>query len=69
MEIFWIALVFGWFSLMLGSSGRSGTRTGGRKIPMPPEHLRKGSVPKMRNPPPTPNLNKNHRDETSRSSK
>lgn len=53
MEIIWIALALGWVSLMLKSSGEGFMR----KIPMPPEHLRpkkKGSVPRMRNPPPPP---------------
>lgn len=50
MELIYLIMFFGWFSLMLNTSGRSG----GRKIPMPPEHLRtkkKEGVPKMKNPP------------------
>lgn len=53
MEIIWIAIALGWVSLMLPSSGEGFMR----KIPMPPEHLRpkkKGSVPKMKNPPHPP---------------
>lgn len=42
MEIFWIALVFGWVSLMLRSSGEGFMR----KIPKPPEHLRTKEKPK-----------------------
>jgi hypothetical protein len=38
MEIIWIAIAIGWISLMLSSSSST----------------RKGSVPKMKNPPPPP---------------
>ena len=51
MEIFWIALVFGWVSVMLASSESSGMP----KYKNPPASpKRKGSVPRMRNPPPPP---------------
>ncbi len=56
-ELIILFIILGWVSTML----KSGGRTGGRNIPMPPEHLRpkepgikiiKGSVPRMKNPPP-----------------
>jgi hypothetical protein len=52
MELIYLIMFFGWFSLMLHTSGRSG----GRKTPMPPEHLRpkKNSMPTYDNPPPPP---------------
>lgn len=51
--IIYFFVFFGWVSLMLNSSGEGFMR----KIPTPPEHLRpkeKGSVLKMKNPPPPP---------------
>lgn len=52
-ELIILFIILGWVSTML----KSGARTGGRNIPMPPEHLRpkkKESVLKMENPPKPP---------------